>query len=264
MKRNGQTHSERSIRTFLLFCLVVGTLIAGSLLYRAVLIIRDSQYISSQQFILSISEKNLRPVTLYAFAPKGESVATIQLTVPKTLSFGVPSDGYIHLASEKNKRPLEDLLVDIGLRKGGLETNLSLFDIAQLYLVLKTTRTKMQEEGTVSEQGTVDKTILLLLSDQKLAAEGQTIALVNATGVAGVGRKLEQALTAIGGTVISVKTAKDIQTATTISAVTNGYTTKRLAAMLDTKSFSKSDRAVSDILITIGSDLLKHPLIMEN
>lgn len=249
------------MRTFLLFCFVVGMLIAGSLLYRAVLIVRDSQYNSSQQFILSISQKDLRPVTLYAFSAKGESVAALELTVPQSISFGVPSDGYLRLIPEKNGGSLGDLLVQAVLRRNEVQTNLSLFDIVQMYVVLKTASSKEKVEGVVSEQGTIDKTSLLLLSDQELIAEGQTIALVNATGVAGVGRKLEQALSSIGGTVISVTTAKDPQTTTTISGVTNGYTVKRLGAMLDTKSFSKSSRSVSDILIVIGSDLLEHPLL---
>lgn len=93
-----------------------------------------------------------------------------------------------------------------------------------------------------------------LLVDNTLYTQNQTITVVNATGVSGIGNATAKIISNIGGDVIAVTTG-DIATHTTlVYSQQQRYTARRLAHIFHATLTQSQNPSLSDMTLTIGKD----------
>lgn len=88
-----------------------------------------------------------------------------------------------------------------------------------------------------------------------------SIAIVNGTGVAGLGNRIARLITNIGGNVVSVSTSDNlISDSEILYSKENNYTARRIAQILSFKINNKDNMDISDVTIFIGKNNLSNLL----
>ena len=101
----------------------------------------------------------------------------------------------------------------------------------------------------------LDRTVDHLVSDAFIEKDKQTIQIINATNVSGLGNRLAKLVTNMGGDVIIVATENNLRKKSTISYIDKKtYTVERLQKVLGYEAVKDANNAVSDITIIIGED----------
>ena len=258
MKKSAQP-KKNSLRTFVIFCGIVGLLIVISLSIKIVHSIQSSIYDPRHNFVVALHSD--RYVTVYGIDPQDKEISVLHVdSHGKELEpgedLGIAVDAIIPFEQTEKVQRLSDVLP--GLLFHG--NYLGWFDIARMILV---TRGMEQSERTATELA-YDETVVnsytfdTLFSDEKIVQERLSIAIVNATGEAGIGRRLERVLSSVGGNVISVTTAQDTKEGSEVTYVTEkSYTQERITRLLGIQSRFTDQQSISDILIVLGRDALQ-------
>lgn len=261
MKRDVHVKNTSSLKMLRLFLLVVGVVIAASLLFRAIVIIKNSNFDGSKPYILAFSYKNT--LDLVVIKPDEKMVSRLIVRHLKDVNdavgdLGIPWDTKVVL-----KEPLGDdngASVLFGSFRGLQVTgkNLTAYDFYRLGFAIKefSSKTTNKESIDFSEKENLYDDILTeVFSDKNILSEGKTISIVNATGTSGIGSKLESVLTHLGGSVIAVENGEKISQTSSISYHGDGsYTTERVGKLLKIKPLRVDGKGLSDILIVLGED----------
>jgi hypothetical protein len=97
--------------------------------------------------------------------------------------------------------------------------------------------------------------ISLSLTDASVYQENQTIQVINAADVYGLGSRLATLITNIGGNVVLVSTSDEtIQNSKIVYSGKESYTAKKISDYLGILTQQSDQRGVADVIITIGRD----------
>lgn len=100
--------------------------------------------------------------------------------------------------------------------------------------------------------------ISLTFTDPAIYGENQTIQIINASNISGVGGGLASLITNLGGNPILVTTAGSAQnTSKIIYYQTETYTVKRLSSYLGFSVEESDKKEISNVIIIIGTDKIK-------
>ena len=100
-----------------------------------------------------------------------------------------------------------------------------------------------------------EKSVGHLVSDAFIEKDKQTIQIINATNVSGLGNRLAKLVTNMGGDVIIVATGNIPRKKSVISYIDKKtYTVERLEKVLGYEVVKTTEDAISDITIVIGED----------
>lgn len=259
MKTAKKPRKSKALFVALLFGVVVMLLISLSLLIKLGVVFAASKFDSQHQFVLQVKESNSKS-DIIIFSPDIHQIALITLNgsqagSPAIKTIQLPIDAVI---SQDEAGEQSDRLIHRVLAGKNIMSNLNPFDRIKL---LAFSQTVADDDMTTKQISlpvnavTIDNTITTLATDQTLYKEGMTIAIVNGSGVSGLGNTLAKLLTHIGGNVISVTTADaDVSQTALVYTGKKSYTVKRLEEIFGIVGKSTEKAGIADMTITIGKD----------
>ena len=257
-KKEVASNTKIAIIFFIFLTFIVGI----SLVIKVAAIIKKSQFDDSKRFTISIA--NGKNVEIMSLSPNPKSVAVFKLNdnvrvedVGRLLE--IPVDGFISFKSQDLNQKIDSLFTNTVFNYRNLKTNLTIVDLLRLALFTK----NIPESSIIVERMEdtreleADKIIGRLVIDSLIEKDHQTIQIINATVVSGLGNRLAKLITNMGGNVILVTTEDSPRKKSAITYIDKKtYTVEKLQKVLGYETVKESGNAMSDITIVIGEDKL--------
>jgi hypothetical protein len=243
----------------IVFCVFVVFVVVFSLLLKGVILMRNSHFDSSKRFTLGIT--NGRNTEIMSLSPSKDIVIykLKNKMTPKEAGqlLEIPIDGFINSNSLDLDQKPDTLFMNLVSNYNNINTNLTVVDLLKIAAL-----TKMIPENSINieivgdtDELDLNKIVGHLVSDSFMEKDNQTIQIVNATGVGGLGNRLARLITNMGGNAIIVATGNSISKKSTISYIDKKtYTIEKLQKVLGYEVKKEEGNAVADITIVIGED----------
>lgn len=257
-----KNNKSSNLKLAALFMLLVFGLIVFSLFIKVIFVFRDSKFDGSHNFIIEF--QNQKQTKLVSFSPQEKTISIVDIhlaldkkQLSKTLD--VPIDAMIKL--DGNNLQAKDISVTLLKFLPPFTKNtegLTSIDILRLCLFAKSVPVGSTYERDLADSlnDTQKSTILSLsFSDPTIFAEGQSIQIINASESYGLGARLANLISNIGGNPVLVTTAdKPSQHSKIIYYQNQSYTVKKLSNYLDFPVERSDKRSITDVIIIIGMD----------
>lgn len=263
-KTSTSTDSGRSLRTLIFFCVVVFIVIAISLTYKTVTILKKSSFDGNNLYVVSFSYD--KQVEVVGFYPDGKklthlSVGNVSANTDIEDTLGVLLDGHITLKKEFDSvNNAAKLLQDAAVFKRSAKGDFSAIDMLRLSFFARTLppgNIESEEIRLPLDTVRTDELVLELFSDQKLMKENLTVQIINGTETSGLGKKIERLLVNRAVGVISVVNADKEQKVSRIEYSGNeSYTLKKMSEFLQVDPVFSENKKIADIILVIGISLL--------
>lgn len=255
--------SGKTIRLAFLFIFLVIVLLAISTLVKTALLFKESKFDGSHKFNVVLASQYAYQII--SFSPQGKSISILKLDkkiavkdVSKTLD--IPIDGEVVVSGPVAGNKLTSTLFKATTSFGSELKNLNTIDALKLFLFARgVSSTSIYERPLSSGLSDTQKSTVLLLTftDPTIYQESQGIQIINATDEFGLGTKMANFISNMGGNVILVSTADKVSNESSISYYqTPTYTVKKLAQYLGFKLKQSDVKEVADVIIVIGKDSL--------
>ncbi|OGH19514.1 MAG: hypothetical protein A3F31_03500 [Candidatus Levybacteria bacterium RIFCSPHIGHO2_12_FULL_38_12] len=300
VKKKKSTVDSQKIAFY--FVLGIASLLFVSFVFRAIILVSKSKFDGHHRFTIQVSKSGQKEEALISLEPSSRMLSVLHLPEgpavnPVSRFLEVPIDGHVILTSESQDRYLVGLLkleTDIGgkdvslilakliLQYNQLKTDLTIMDIVRFAWFSKGVHKNMVKFVAVSKsltESSIDRISSSFFPDTDLQKENATIAVVNATGVSGLGNRLARFISNMGGTVVSVSTGKsDEEDSKIIKRTKKSYTFSKLLQVTGFReaeiitptpvppdslslipkeeSIETQDSFVSDIIVVIGKKSL--------
>lgn len=260
-KTESKKSSESSLRILFLFCVFVVVAICLSLGYRLFTLMRDSKYDTNHNFIVAFTYHN--DIDYIEINSSQKEFSHLEVRGGNNLQeskkeVGILTDTDISLTHPFSLDALSSYFTDAAWHKNSTSSTLNIYDLYRLSFTTKhiSPQSITSQKIHIPFDSSLSSTMLeQLFLDQTIDQENKTVAIVNGTGVAGLGTRLEMALTTMGVNVISVKNADKVESMSSISySGEKSYTLDRLQSLLSFPIAYTPSAALSDIIILIGKD----------
>lgn len=256
-----KTHESTSIKTLVIYCLVVFLLIFMSIAIKFFFIVKESKFDGKHRFTIAVTTEKQKSEVL-SFDPQSNSVVVLEVIGDggKHLQeiLGLPIDVVVATPSLSSK-DASVIMSNFFFHYTSLHSDITIYDIGRLLLLAKTAQAKdklYKQVHTIDSQDSIDKLVSVLFQDQTIVDEKVTIQIVNATDQAGLAGKLERVLTNIGANVLAISSSHTIEKKSKITySNDNTYTLTKLQKMLHISANKMQDKAISDIIIVLGEDM---------
>lgn len=252
--------SRSSLRLLVIFCVVVFAAVILSLGYRLFTLIQGSRFDGQHSFLVAFIYKN--DVDVVSISPDQKSYSHLQIRGGKSShedlqEVAVIPDSTITLAQPFDLSRLSTYFFKAAWHQEGITTPLNIYDLYRLGLQTES----IAKDTIVSEsihipfdQSSAASLLQELFVDNTIDQENKTVAIINGTGVPGLGSRLEQALTPIGVHVISVTNSNIASTSKITYYGEKSYTLKHISQLLQMPVVTTSMQGISDIIILLGRD----------
>jgi len=258
MRISKKERKSKALFVALIFVVVVILLILFSLLIKLGLLISRSRFDSTHQFIMQVRQSVFKS-DVVIFAPDAHAITILALTgqdAGKTAlqTIQVPVDALSQDGIDETDPAFVRKLLFNSMFHG--KSTVTLLDEIRLFLFYQSSPSMSVKYIHLPEaEGSIDSVISSIGVDQTLFKEGDTIAIVNGTGISGFGNTVAKVLSHIGANVISVTTApKDESTSSILSGSKKSYTLSRIEKIFGIDSLQSSRPEIADITIVIGAD----------
>lgn len=260
-----------NLRIIVYFVVVVVALVSISGAWKFWLLVRESTFDPAYRFTIAVSTRPPRVISFSPDAPVITQLVVTEATDIRQLSsqLGIFVDQSVVGKSAIPSLDVRLLISYLFFHMGDMETKLTVLDLGRFYLLAQTPteRTLVSEEISLStDQKTVDKLLLGYLADPSVQQENISVAIINATGVSGIGNRVARVIANIGGNVVSVSTGDVDQSSSAL--LYNGklsYTARKLSRLfrvspgeLANRNALGNDAAGADIVIVVGKDSLSY------
>ena len=262
MKKKIEKKDNRSLKTFFLYTFAVFFVILISLSIKAFFILRQSKF-DGNHFNLAVSQNN-RVVAILGFNPNKNSISLLKMKNSKMSvsslgqNLGILVDGKISSKSDLSNESTESIFEKTAFRNNSIKTDLTIFDVARLFLFTKNVRDKdrqIEEIRQAMSEHDSDKIISDLFKDAEISRENITIEIINATSELGLGKRLERCLNNAGANVVSVSTPRVSETVSRIQYVgAQTYTVEKLKKVLKFPTEKINKKTIAKIVIIIGEN----------
>jgi len=248
----------KSIKTAVRFCVLVILLILVGLLVHFIVTVTQRTFDGQHRFTVAVSQKDGR-ADILSFVPESQEVSIIHVTGSHSSlgrDLSIPIDAKVFIS---HTFAVDDPRAFMSYLSGHLNETRTIgmnsVDVTALLWFCEKIKPENIKVKTVSLPANTAITLSSLMSDNTLYGEGKSISVINATGESGIGSRMTRLITNMGGNVISVTTAPEIQAVSTISYYgEKSYTLTRLAGVLHFTLVPMSKQTFSDIIITIGTN----------
>jgi len=257
--RSAQKKSKtKTLQIAVLFTVVVVLIIGISLIIKVCLLFSRSTFDSTHQYIFQINHSQERS-SVIIFDPDTQKIALLHLhgsdaNAPLAQTLHIPADSKIDEIQDKSisHDGIHELLID------GHQLNI----IDKLKLLLYSQTVASEDIHTIDVflplTSSTDGLLTPFLTDQSMYKEGVSIAIINGSGIAGLGNNTAAILEHIGANVISVTTAdKESPTSSLVYTGEKKYTVSRIEKILSLHAQSISTQHIATITITLGADAKK-------
>nr|MBI5455893.1 LytR C-terminal domain-containing protein [Candidatus Levybacteria bacterium] len=245
-----------------LFVLLVLGLVILSVFFKIVFLIRDSRFDGIHKFNIEFIANE--EINIVSFSPLNKSLTMLSVKDKidnkdnLSKSLGVPVDGRIITKDRLTKNNTFLILLKSILPFGNSIKDLTQIDLFRLALF-----SRMVSDVSISEKEISSKfndaqkstIISLLFSDSSIYEENQTIEIINSTDVYGLGGRLANLISHMGGNVVLVSSGDKIEKASKI--IYSGkltYTVKKLSNYLNMPLEKSDKKSIADVIIIIGTD----------
>lgn len=244
-----------------LFLLFVFGLIILSVVFNIIFLIKDSKFDGNHKFNIEfIANDNL---SIVSFSPSTKSLTMLSIkdegdknNIAKTL--GIPIDGRIILKNNLSKNNLTLVMLKSVLPLGNKIQDLTLIDLIRLSLFSRTVpdgsfyERELSNKFNDAQKSTI---VSLSFSDPAIYEENQTIEIINSAEVYGIGARLANLITHMGGSVILVSSgSKKEKTSKIMYSGELTYTVKKLSEYLNFPLEKTNKKSIADVIIIIGTD----------
>lgn len=285
-KKKNLEGKQSNLKLVFLFCLFIGLLIIGSIIFKAIFLVMKSKFDVSHRFTIAVEtpdpKTNGKSLTIYSYAPDTKDISVLHLigkasiagtTVGKYL--GIPVDAQIvfnrpvgdgqaieNIFSDSQNSP-DGVISRAFFHYYDLKTSLTEIDLFRLFLFAKSIPSHaitekdipIDSKGRLPDGLTVDKIIAPLFIDAALAEEKMSIQIINGADAVGLANRLGRVLINMGANVVAVSTSDSIVPKSVIQYVGDkSYTVERLAKTLGIPAQEVQKTGISDIIIKLGKD----------
>lgn len=261
MRKRRKKSEKHNIKIAILFVVFVCLVVLISFIFKLIHIVSQSKFDGSNRFTISVSNK--KNLEVISFSPSKHSISVLKLEGEiKKLNLrrflAIPIDGFVEVPFLKTNGGVASLMFNTFFDYKDTKTNLTIVDIFRLFLISRTAPSNdvvTLRISTSSKSNKIDKIIGKMLSDERIEKEDQTIEIINATSVTGLGARLARLITNTGGKVVQLSTENSLQKTSMI--LYNGrktYTVEKLNKVLGFKSTQMNKQSIGDITIVIGED----------
>lgn len=261
MRKKRNLNKGSNTKVALIFVGFVVSIILISLVFKFAIVLSQSKFNNSKRFTITVS--NNKNVQAISFSPRLRSISVVKLgkiDAPVTQFLAIPIDGFVNEESLDMSQKLDSILPKAIFNYGKLNTNLTIVDLIKLFIFTKSLKDREIEEKFISGDLSVrdiDNVAGRLFIDDLIEKEGKKIQIVNSTDVSGLGNRLARLITNMGGDVILVATGNSPEKSSEISYIDDkSYTIEKLSKVLGYSTIKTTDKAIADIIITIGEDSL--------
>ncbi|HSW97537.1 MAG TPA: LytR C-terminal domain-containing protein [Candidatus Saccharimonadales bacterium] len=263
MKKN--VHKEtNSLKTVLLYFIVVTILICISLVIKAFYIYQQSKFDPAHEFVLAVVQQN-KVKDIISFHPETQSISLLQLqdqNLPYARlakDFGITTNGYIETQDGQNSYDdISSLMWTSIMHSADWHSDLTILDKLRLLFFAKNVsinNKSIQQISLTHQNPDLNTIIATALNDQDISSENVTIQIINTTTVSGLGQRLGKVLTNMGANVVDVTSSEKTQQQSTIAYFGNEtYTVDRLQKFFGVTATKLTKQTIADIVITIGKD----------
>lgn len=264
-KRNSKEENS-NLKLAVVFAILVFTLFAISIFSRGVILLRQSRFDSQNRF--TVSFQNESALSIISFNPASRAITILKLDgYTKDFNFyqflAIPIDGevIVDFLDLKKERDPESIMAKVLQNSSHVKTNLTIIDLARLFLFSKSLPKNATDVNHVSASLTlaeIDKISKKLFKDEAIDRSGERIEIINATDVPGLGARVARLVANMGGDVIFISTADSQKNNSSITYVgKKTYTVEKLSKILGFRTISGEGRTIADITIVVGKDMAK-------
>lgn len=248
---------SKSLNLGLYFGFFVFLIIAISLMFKTLDIIRKSKFDGNNRFTVAVLYKD--SADLVSVSPQTGTLTKLRIegvSDPLSLrSVAIPVDSYVK-AESYHTPPPKLYFAKMILSKRSLKTDLSVWDLLKLGVYsFGVNNEKVKEElSSVQKSDHLSFLASSLFVDEAISSEKVSIQITNATQVSGLGNKIAKYLMNMGGSVVLVNSSKEIERESKIIYKGNSYTVRKISQILGLPREKKDMNSISDIIIIIGKD----------
>jgi hypothetical protein len=260
-KKVSDPAEPKSLRTFVIFCVVVLFLILGSFAFRIVEMLQESTFDSQQRYTFLITPLG-KTAEVYSFDPTAKIFVKVSITsnkfsgsLGKTL--GIPIDSTVTPKSNgQSGKAVTDVLLRIAFMPFRFHTEMTPADALRLYYLAKQSEQADSLQVTLPrDEGNVQELLGRAFYDSSVVNENMTVEIINASGVAGLAVRLERLLATSGFNVIAVNGAtKSIERSQISTSAIQSQSIKRLKKVLSYEVKETKQQSIADITVVIGED----------
>lgn len=274
MKRKKKNVSNHNLKTAFIFFTLVFFLIFISGIFKIVTLIGQSKYDGVHRFTIAISYANsAKPLSeIISFAPDAYTISVLRIPInikdKKETSklVAIPIDGFVSVSNQnKQKETKQDVdykMQSILLNYRDIKTDLTIIDVFRIWFFSKTLSSNsvaVKDITDISNAMIKDKTLSTLFNDYTFSQEKNSIEIINAADISGLGNRVARALTNMGGNVISVSTSdKTTETSQILYFGDKTYTVEKLGKVLGLSTFKTEKQGISDVTIILGKDSVNY------
>jgi len=258
---------SENFRMAITFFVLVIFLIFISIVFKLFVFLKDSKFDGNHDFTLAIFQTG--NVEIVNFEPSAKTISILNLTNAQKnkLHVGnigqkleIPIDSKVEnsfISIDKNN--LSSQMIKIISGRGVGKSDLNFIDGLKLLLISKTipensiTEKNLNYDETTGIEGNVMQS---LFSDPSIVSEKVSIEIINGTKTYGLGNRLANLITNIGGNVVLVSNSDNPESLSKILySGDKNYTIERISKSLGIKEIKTDRRSISDVTIIIGEDM---------
>lgn len=250
-KRQKLGKSSNNLKLASLFIFLVLGIISLSILLRIFLLFGNSKFDGSNSFIVIASEENGRQAINFSPKTNSISIVTFQGVSPKDLD--VPKEGDFKSSEIINSENLASLLMRKIINS---QSDMNFMDFLRLFLFTNTVKKDNFLEKSINKEtapAEVSEIIQGAFQDPEVQKEKLNIEVVNGTDIPGLGNRVGNMVSNVGGNVILVRTG-DLEDKSRIEYINSSYTLKKLQRILGFSETHVMKSGVPDVRIIIGKD----------
>ena len=256
-----QKTEAKNIKLAGLFVFLVGGLVIMSLMVKLFFTIADSHFDGTHKFnVVFASSKNINVVS---FSPSNNSLSILKIygtTKPEDISkeLRVPIDGIINSKEPTSDRSIASTVFKAIFPLGNSYQKMTIVDLIRIFLFSRSvSENSIYIRELLPGLNSVQKSTLINLSftDPSIYQENQSIEIINSTDISGLGARLAEVITNMGGDVILVSGASDVENKSKIVYDGNTtYTIRKLSGFLQIPLEKSDKKGIADVIIIIGKD----------
>lgn len=285
-KKKNLEGKQSNLKLVFLFCLFIGLLIIGSIMFKAIFLVMQSKFDATHRFTVAVEtpdpKTNGKALTIYSYAPDTKDISVLILTGKASINgstigryLGIPIDVQIVFNhSVREGTAIENLFADSQSSPDGvmaraffnfydLKTSATEIDVLRLFIFAKSIpghaitekSISIDPKGRLPDDLTIDKIVAPLFIDATLADEKMSIQIVNGADASGLANRLGRVLINMGANVVAVSTSDSIIPKSFIQYIGDkSYTVERLSKTLGIPTQEVQKSGISDIIIKLGKD----------